>query len=40
LTQAEVWIGFAIQGGWLLVALGLFVALWRAGVRHYSAVGG
>lgn len=40
LTPAEVWMGFAVQGAWLLVALGLFVALWRAGIRHYSAVGG
>jgi ABC-2 type transport system permease protein len=32
--------GFAIQAGWLVVALGLYAALWRAGLRHYTAVGG
>ena len=40
LSAAEVWIGFAIQIGWLAVALTLFAVLWRAGVRRYSAVGG
>jgi ABC-2 type transport system permease protein len=40
LTGAEVWTGFAIQGGWLLVALALFVTLWRRGMKRYSAVGG
>ena len=40
LSGPELWIGFAVQAGWLLVALALFLALWRAGVKHYSAVGG
>lgn len=40
LGAAELRTGFAIQAGWLLVAVVLFVALWRAGVRRYSAVGG
>jgi ABC-2 type transport system permease protein len=40
LDTAGLWIGFAFQAGWLFVALALFVALWRAGVRRYSAVGG
>jgi len=32
--------GFALQAAWLLVALGLYASLWRAGLRRYSAVGG
>jgi ABC-2 type transport system permease protein len=40
LGAAEMWAGFAIQAGWLAVALALFAVLWRAGVRRYSAVGG
>jgi ABC-2 type transport system permease protein len=33
-------IGLGIQVGWLLIALALFVTMWRAGVKRYSAVGG
>jgi ABC-2 type transport system permease protein len=40
LSTAEMWTGFAIQVGWLAVALALFAILWRAGVKRYSAVGG
>ena len=40
LTGAGLLTGFALQGVWLLVALGLSAGLWRAGLRHYSAVGG
>ncbi len=40
LGPAEVRAGFAIQAGWLLVALVLSAVLWRAGLRRYSAVGG
>jgi ABC-2 type transport system permease protein len=40
LSQAGLWTGFAFQGGWLLVALGLSVTLWRTGLKHYAAVGG
>jgi ABC-2 type transport system permease protein len=40
LSAAETGTGFAIQAGWLAVALVLFAILWRAGVRRYSAVGG
>ena len=40
LSAAEMWAGFAIQAGWLAVALALFTTLWRAGVKRYSAVGG
>jgi ABC-2 type transport system permease protein len=32
--------GFAIQSGWLLVALALTAILWRLGLRRYAAVGG
>jgi ABC-2 type transport system permease protein len=40
LSAGEVAVGFAAQAGWLCVALALFAALWRAGLRRYSAVGG
>jgi ABC-2 type transport system permease protein len=32
--------GFALQAAWFVVALVLFVTLWRTGVKRYSAVGG
>jgi len=32
--------GFAIQAGWLLIAFVLFRALWTAGVKRYTAIGG
>ncbi len=32
--------GFALQIGWLGVALGLYAWLWRSGLRHYTAIGG
>ena len=40
LDGRALWTGFAFQAGWLVVAAVLFGALWRAGVRRYSAVGG
>ena len=40
LDQGEIWTGYAFQAGWLTVALVLFIILWRAGVKRYSAVGG
>lgn len=40
LTHTELLTGFAYQLGWLAIAVILFLILWRAGVRHYSAVGG
>jgi ABC-2 type transport system permease protein len=40
LSAAELATGFAVQAGWLAVASVLAVALWRAGGRRYSAVGG
>jgi ABC-2 type transport system permease protein len=40
LSRAERWTGFAFQAGWLFVALALFLVVWRAGLKRYSAVGG
>ena len=40
LLPAEVWRGLVLQGGWLAVALVLYVVLWRQGVRRYTAIGG
>jgi ABC-2 type transport system permease protein len=40
LDPGQVWTGFAIQSAWLGVSLVLFVVTWRAGLKHYSAVGG
>jgi ABC-2 type transport system permease protein len=40
LRGSELWLGFALQTGWLLAALILFAVLWRLGVKHYEAVGG
>lgn len=37
---ADLALGFAVQVGWLLVALTLYLVLWRQGVRRYTAVGG
>lgn len=36
----ELWIGFAFQGFWLVLSITLYLALWRIGVRRYTAVGG
>jgi ABC-2 type transport system permease protein len=40
LNAAETWTGLALQAGWLAIALVMFTALWQAGVKRYSAVGG
>lgn len=40
LTGSEILLGFTIQLGWLVVALGLSLLLWRNGLRRYAAVGG
>jgi len=40
LDTSGLWTGLAIQVGWLLIALTLSAIVWRAGVKHYSAVGG
>jgi ABC-2 type transport system permease protein len=36
----EIGLGFAVQTGWLVLAGGLSLVLWRRGLRRYSAVGG
>lgn len=36
---ADVWLGFVYQLGWAVVLGVLAVAVWRAGVRRYTAVG-
>ena len=38
-TGADIWIGYAVQLGWIVVALGGLTLLWRRATRHYSAVG-
>jgi ABC-2 type transport system permease protein len=40
LSHTELWTGFAFQAGWLFAALALFLVVWRAGLKRYSAVGG
>jgi ABC-2 type transport system permease protein len=40
LQGADLWLGFALQAGWLAAALCLYWFFWRTGVRHYTAVGG
>ena len=40
LNAADTHTGFAFQVGWLVVTVILFVLIWRAGVKQYSAVGG
>ena len=40
LSPVELQAGFACQAGWLVVALGLYAALWRLGLRRYVAAGG
>jgi ABC-2 type transport system permease protein len=40
LDAGQLRVGFAFQAGWLLVAAALFVVVWRAGLKRYSAVGG
>src|SRR5262249_18530649 len=40
LTGAGLLIGFVYQCSWCLIALTLFILIWRRGVRHYTAVGG
>jgi ABC-2 type transport system permease protein len=32
--------GFALQAGWLALAVALYAVIWRAGLRRYAAVGG
>jgi ABC-2 type transport system permease protein len=40
LTQGEILQGFVFQFSWMVAAIGLYVLMWRKGVRHYAAVGG
>ena len=40
LSAGELWLGFAAQVVWLLVALTLSAAVWRGGIRRYAAIGG
>ena len=35
-----LWLGFALQIGWLLAATGLYALLWRQGLKQYTALGG
>jgi ABC-2 type transport system permease protein len=38
-TGADIWIGYAVQIGWIALALGGLALLWRRATRRYSAVG-
>ncbi len=40
LSGAEMALGFAIQAGWTVVAVVLYLILWKNGLKHYAAVGG
>lgn len=40
LAAGELWLGFALQAAWLVVTLGLLRTIWRAGIKHYAAIGG
>jgi ABC-2 type transport system permease protein len=35
----QLWLGFAVQGVWLLASVGLYQVLWVRGLREYSAFG-
>ena len=39
-THLGLVTGFAVQAGWLALAIALTALLWRLGLRRYSAVGG
>ena len=38
-SGADIGIGYAVQLGWIVLALGGLALLWRRATRHYSAVG-
>jgi ABC-2 type transport system permease protein len=40
LSISEINFGFTVQSIWVLFTFVLFVIVWRAGVKQYSAVGG
>lgn len=39
-TVGEIWQGLGIQVFWILLAAGINLAVWRAGLKRYEAVGG
>ena len=39
LDAGELVMGFAIQAGWIAIAAVAFAAVWRSGIKRYSAVG-
>jgi ABC-2 type transport system permease protein len=39
-ARAALLKGFALQAGWLALAVTLYAVIWRAGLRRYAAVGG
>jgi ABC-2 type transport system permease protein len=38
-TGADIWIGYAVQVGWIALALGGLALLWRRATKRYAAVG-
>ncbi len=40
LDAAGLLAGFAVQAAWLAAAVGLYLFIWRAGLRRYTAIGG
>jgi len=36
----DLWLGLAIQAGWVAILFTLAQNVWRRGIRHYQAVGG
>ncbi|MGH3338084.1 MAG: hypothetical protein ACRDPL_04535, partial [Propionibacteriaceae bacterium] len=38
-TGSAIWLGYAAQLGWIVLALGGLALLWRRATRRYSAVG-
>jgi ABC-2 type transport system permease protein len=40
IETGSVVTGFAIAAGWLAAFTGLYLLLWRRGIRHFQAVGG
>jgi len=36
----ELYMGLAIQAGWVLLMFGVAQLMWRRGIRHYQAAGG
>lgn len=40
LDASGLWAGFAVQIAWLALAVAAYLALWRTGLKRYTAVGG